>query len=287
MVTCTVVHFSPNGTTARMAGAITAGARERGALIRDVDLVGKNFEIAAASGASFDPSTTDVLFIGSPVYVGRIVQPVKRFVDALPSHLEGIIGVPYVTYGGVQVAGSLKRLATMLGLKGVKLAGAASFVARHSLIFDPDADRFADRPGEVERDLARHLTRSAIDMAIASSEGIEVPCLDPSTLPPRKAVDPGKKEQAPGALLPGPGHKKARCKKCMACISACPTKTLSLVEGNIERGEECTRCHTCVRDCPEKAWTAPLLSFFPAFHKAKTATRDPATASRIFLPVDE
>ncbi|MEI7826568.1 MAG: 4Fe-4S binding protein [Euryarchaeota archaeon] len=41
-----------------------------------------------------------------------------------------------------------------------------------------------------------------------------------------------------------------KCGHCGACVSVCPTNSITLIESCLEIADTCTACETCVTICP-------------------------------------
>lgn len=52
---------------------------------------------------------------------------------------------------------------------------------------------------------------------------------------------------------------KEQCAHCYQCVKLCPTKNITISEGNLTWGSKCAQCMACIQWCPQKAVSHPLV----------------------------
>ncbi|MBR3003729.1 MAG: EFR1 family ferrodoxin [Lachnospiraceae bacterium] len=64
-----------------------------------------------------------------------------------------------------------------------------------------------------------------------------------------------------GAKLNGPWHKvdHEKCVHCNLCVSDCPARNISIVDGFPKQGNHCIMCMRCSMNCPAQAISAGIL----------------------------
>ncbi len=129
-----VVYYSLTGKTEIVAQAL---ARELGADVRRVEDVEKpavnwwfmvTAGLAAVRGAEspIKPIATDLqgydrVFVGSPVWGGSPSTAINAFIAS--TDFSGKTVIPFMTMGGDDAAGALKKLGERIEKKGGKIAG--------------------------------------------------------------------------------------------------------------------------------------------------------------------
>jgi flavodoxin len=166
MARCGVAFISPNGSTRKVAETIADQLTVCGAAVTTADLSD------ADAGTDFVESTRAsepiCLFIGSPVYNGVAVPPVMALIESLP-RTDIAWAVPFVTYGVACSGVALWQMATALGDRGYRIAGAAKVVAVHSLMWQSDDPEGAGRPGTDDLEQVRHLAETVHDRLAAGT----------------------------------------------------------------------------------------------------------------------
>ncbi|MGI6050277.1 MAG: EFR1 family ferrodoxin [Acetivibrionales bacterium] len=54
-------------------------------------------------------------------------------------------------------------------------------------------------------------------------------------------------------------YTKEQCVHCYQCVKLCPTKNITIGEGNLIWGSKCVQCMACIQWCPQKAVSHPLM----------------------------
>lgn len=247
-----VVHFSPAGTTRRVAEIIAAAAGARGRKVHLVDLAGPD-------GGPGAPALQagDVLFVGSPTYAHHAVPRVAEFIRGLPE-AAGAFCAPFVTYGAVTSGVVLFQMARELEKKGLGILGGIKVVAAHSLLWHAEAPLGAGHPDAGDEEGIRAFVRAVLE----KTEGP-----DASTLPSEALdyQDEKIKEAASESslavlrsLFPLPAVNAEACTQCGICETSCPVANISL-DPYPTLGDRCVLCFNCIRLCPEGAVTSPVL----------------------------
>jgi flavodoxin len=133
-----LVYYSLTGKTELVAQTL---ARELGADLRrveDVDpptvnwwfMVTAGFAAARGAEAPIKPMDTslqgyDRVFVGSPVWAGSPSTPINTFIAR--ADFSGKAVIPFMTMGGDDAAGALKKLGERIEKKGGKIVGSFAF----------------------------------------------------------------------------------------------------------------------------------------------------------------
>jgi flavodoxin len=136
-----VVYYSLTGKTHVVAQAL---AKELGADVRRVEDVEKPsvtwwFIITAAISArrgtesEIKPIDTDIggydrIFVGSPVWGGSPSTPINAFIAK--ADFSGKEVIPFMTMGGNDASGALKRMSEHIERKGGKIVGSFAFSSK-------------------------------------------------------------------------------------------------------------------------------------------------------------
>lgn len=54
-------------------------------------------------------------------------------------------------------------------------------------------------------------------------------------------------------------YAKDQCVHCYQCMKLCPTKNITISEGNLIWGSKCSQCMACIQWCPQSAVSHPLV----------------------------
>jgi len=54
-------------------------------------------------------------------------------------------------------------------------------------------------------------------------------------------------------------YAKEQCVHCYQCVKLCPTKNITISNGNLIWGNKCAQCMACIQWCPQNAVSHPLM----------------------------
>ena len=54
-------------------------------------------------------------------------------------------------------------------------------------------------------------------------------------------------------------YAKEQCVHCYQCVKLCPTKNITISEGNLTWGNKCAQCMACIQWCHQNAVSHPLM----------------------------
>lgn len=222
----TSIFFSPRGTTKRVARTIAQDWPAR----REQDL------IYSPLTQELEIPAEEPVLVCLPVYYGRIPALCRTM---LRTHLKGRGGpaLAVVVYGNRAYDDALLELTDLLTECGFRVAGAAAFVARHS-IYTRVA---ADRPDAGDRAvMAEFAARCRTRIQAGAWEPVEVPG-DP---------DYRSREIPQTTVFPDCND---RCMKCYACFRACPTRAIPEEAPWQTDHTRCINCGACIFLCPTQA----------------------------------
>lgn len=254
-------YFSPTGSTARIAGVVAEAmaeceaesgrADEDGAgrpdgegraegggaagtasggktgLLTGVSLTGRD-----ADGLSRAFGANDVLLAAVPVFGGRVPDVAVRRLEGLCGN--GAPAAAVVVYGNRHYDDALLELVGLLEARGFRVAGAAAFVAEHSIVRSiaagrPDGDDLA-----AARDFGLRVMEKILS-GIADTHGPQVP---------------GNEPYKRYAGLPFHPRAGRNCVRCGACARECPVGAVPESDPGRTDGGRCIACMRCVAVCP-------------------------------------
>lgn len=248
-----IVYCSPAGTTRHVAQVIEKELQSQSADVITADLAkADGSEIISCIRSGEKP----ILFIGSPVYAGRPVPPVMKFIARLPKDA-GICAVPFVTWGCVSSGIALHDMGEALTEKGCVLPGAAKVGAVHSMMWRSDAPLGKGHPNadddQIIRDLVGKVLKKA-DQPPLSGLALSDLAYQPQNL--QAEMEKVTLEAAKGHM-PKKTVDENLCTQCGICAEICPVQTITL-SPLPAFGKDCICCFNCVRECPETAILADL-----------------------------
>jgi ferredoxin len=272
-----IIVFSPHGNTLKVAGAVKEGFLSQGIEPTLIDLTGAPWhEIRGFAYSTLNDY--DLLVLGSPVYAGRVIEPIETFLSGLPD-TEAKLAAVFVTYGLIS-GNALFHAARLLSKKGYEILGAAKIVASHSMVFEDERDQFILRPSQEDLELATTFGLVLVDKT--NHSGLKRMPMD--MLKPKKslAVRIFNKFMATRfgmALLPHVRFTRETCIQCGQCAESCPVNILTLDPYPTQVGD-CIKCYNCVRICPTNACMTPRMRVFDMSHKiiSRIYKEDPLSA---------
>jgi ferredoxin len=271
-----IIVFSPHGNTLKVAGAVKEGFLSQGIEPTLIDLTGAPWhEIRGFTYSMLNDY--DLLVLGSPVYAGRVIEPIEIFLSGLPDTKAKLAAV-FVTYGMISW-NALFHAARLLSKKGYEILGAAKIVASHSMVFEDERDQFIRRPSQEDLELAttfgrvlvnktNHFGLKRVPMDMLKSRSLAVRIFN-KFMATRFGM----------AILPHVRFTRETCIQCGRCAESCPVKILTLDPYPRQVGD-CIRCYNCVRICPTGACMAPRMWAFDMLHEivSRIYKEDPLSA---------
>jgi ferredoxin len=254
-----IIVFSPHGNTIKVAGAVKEGFLSQGIEPTVIDLTGAPWhEIRDFTYSMLNDY--DLLVLGSPVYAGRVIEPIEIFLSGLPD-TEAKLAAVFVTYGLIS-GNALVHAAKQLSKKGYAILGAAKIVASHSMVFEDERDQFILRPSQEDLELATTFGRVLVDRTNHSGlERVPVDMLKPKKSLAVRIFNRFMATRFGMAILPHVRFTRETCIQCGRCAESCPVKILTLDPYPRQVGA-CIRCYNCVRMCPTGACMAPRMWVF-------------------------
>ena len=240
-----IAHFSPTGTTAKVARAIAQGS---GCPVREVDLS------APVSPAALGPN--EVLLAAVPVFGGRAPAVAIERLSALKGNGQPAVGV--AVYGNRAFDDALLELKDALESNGFQMAAAGAFVAEHSIARSIAAGRPDDHDLEIAGKFGADVARKLADGELTP---VQVP------------GDPAYREKV-GADSPHPAAGEA-CAGCGACAKSCPVGAIPLENPAETDGSKCINCMRCVAVCPTNARSLPEAMLAAVEGMLKKVAADP------------
>lgn len=238
-------HFSPTGTTAKVACAVAQGS---GCSVRDVDL-----------STPVTPETVgadEVLLAAVPVFGGRVPAVALDRLAALKG--SGQPAVAVAVYGNRAFDDALLELKDALESNGFQVVAAGAFVAEHSIA----RSIAAGRPDAHDLEIAGNFGANVMHkLAGENPVSVQVP------------GDPAYREKA-GGNSPHPTAGEA-CVSCGTCAKSCPLGAIPLENPAVTDGSKCINCMRCVSICPANARSLPDAMLAAVEGMLKQTASDP------------
>lgn len=243
--TWAVAHFSPTGTTVKVARAIAQGS---GCPVREIDLSSREPLGAVAPD--------EVLLAAVPSFGGRVPAIALERLATLKG--SGQKAVAVVVYGNRAYDDTLLELKDALEAGGFQVAAAGAFIAEHSIARSiasgrPDAADL-ETAARFGGDIAGRLAKGTVS-------AIQVP------------GNPAYKEKKSGGGSPNHPAGNENCVGCGACAKSCPLGAIDPAKPRETDGGKCINCMRCVAICPQHARSlpAPMLAAVEGMLKEKAS----------------
>lgn len=177
---------------------------------------------------------TDLVFLGFPVYAGRLPQNAALIMSLLAGC--GAPAVLTAVYGNRAYEGALLELDGLARDRGFQPLAAVAAIAEHSLA----PEIAANRPDQRDKDLLAELGLKALSLAKTGGTGFKAPGFYAAGPP-----------LPPGLFLPGVDLEK--CVRCGQCAQICSNGAISEDKPEVTEPDKCVYCGACLKYCPEKA----------------------------------
>ena len=238
-------HFSPTGTTAKVARAVARGSD---CPVREVDLS------TPVTPATVGPD--EVLLAAVPVFGDRVPAVALKRLSALKG--TGQPAVAVAVYGNRAYDDALLELKDALESNGFQVVAAGAFVAEHSIV----RSIAAGRPDTHDLEIAGNFGAGVMQkLAGGNPAAVKVP------------GDPAYWEKTGGAS-PHPAAGKT-CVGCGTCAKNCPLGAITLENPAETDGSKCINCMRCVSICPANARSLPDAMLLAVEGMLKQTASDP------------
>lgn len=247
-----IAHFSPTGTTAKVARAIAQGS---GCPVREVDL--------SAPVSTEDLEPDEILLAAIPVFGGRVPTVALERLFALKG--SGQPAVAVAAYGNRAFDDALLELKDALETNGFQVVAAGAFVAEHSIVRSIAAGRPDAYDLETARDFGAGVMRKLADGKLAP---VQVP------------GDPAYREKV-GSASPHPAAGEI-CVSCGTCAKSCPVGAIPLETPAETDGSKCINCMRCISVCSTNARSLPDAMLAAAEGMLKQVASEPKQPELFF-----
>lgn len=236
------LYFSATFTTRKLTEAIATAAAERLGATPEIH----NITTPDQRKVPLSFCQDDLVIFGSPVYIGRIPNLIKPYMETICGG--GAFGIPVVVYGNRNFDDALIELRDLMVAGGFRCSiAAAAFVGEHSF----STVLGGGRPDAVDLSEAAAFGKAVAEAAAkgeCGGETVEVPGRTPYQF--FKAVDDeGKPFDIRKAK---PKTDAAFCNECGYCARICPMGAIN-EENPAEVPGICIKCNACVKRCPRGA----------------------------------
>lgn len=244
----TQIVFSPGGTTARVAGQISAALAQN---VQTVDLLNAPLDDTVLFGPD------QLVLAAMPVFSGRIPGVCLELLKRLKGN--GTPAVAVVVYGNRAFEDALLELSNLLESQGFVVIGAAAFVAQHSIF--PQVAK--GRPDAADEEKAKEFALGCLSKLKAKYSPVSVP----GNRPYREAGTPPLRPSGSTA-----------CTNCGVCAKICPAGAIDAATPRKTDKERCIACTACIYACPYHARAFHGLLYKIAgrsFAKKNSARKEP------------
>lgn len=229
------VYFSPTGTTKQI---VTVIANELG------ECCECDFTPVDARQEPLVFEEDDIVIFGMPVYAGRVPNVLLRYLETIKGN--NALVVPVVVYGNRDFDDALIELRDILIRCGLRVVGAAAFVAEHSFSFQ----LAKGRPDEQDMITAKTFAGKVKEKI--SGKKPETVQVDGVSYPYRGYYVPRDREGNKIDFRKIKPLTNEACDICGVCAEVCPMGSILKKDVHTVVGI-CIKCGACVKKCPKGA----------------------------------
>jgi len=245
------VYFSPTGGTKKYTKALAEAA----ASALGADFAEYDYTLPKARERVLSFEEGELVFIGTPVYAGRVPNKLIGFVQ---DNFEGngALGVPVAVYGNRSVDNGLIELRIEMENNGFHTIAGAALVSQHVM----SNIMAAGRPDENDIAYIKEFGKKVADKVI-SLKDYPAPIAVKGIEPVPAYYTPLDENGQPAKFLKAkPVTDAEKCTECGICAAVCPMGSIDK-ENVFEVPGVCIKCQACVRKCPEDAkhFTDPVM----------------------------
>jgi ferredoxin/multimeric flavodoxin WrbA len=246
-----LIYISPNGTTEKTTQVLKTIIEKDGHAVERINLgSGENREDFGSILKTINAA--DIVGFGTPAYHMDMLEPMKRFLQALQStgRVDQLRSFLYLNYGGITSGKAFSNTAQALEPMGIPVIGAMKVVAPHFHHPDPFPTKTTEAfIGEFyqalqAKDFAPLLKDRQKELLAVRKKTI-------NWLYPLVHII-GKKRELPITI------NADHCKRCGKCLKEWPVGAISLEDSVTIKRDKCLHCYHCFVACKLDAVEVPV-----------------------------
>jgi ferredoxin/flavodoxin len=246
-----LIYISPNGTTEKTTQVLKTIIEKDGHAVERINLgSGENREDFGSILKTINAA--DIVGFGTPAYHMDMLEPMKRFLQALQStgRVDQLRSFLYLNYGGITSGKAFSNTAQALEPMGIPVIGAMKVVAPHFHHPDPFPTKTTEAfIGEFyqalqAKDFAPLLKDRQKELFAVRKKRV-------NWLYPLVHII-GKKRELPITI------NADHCKRCGKCVKECPVGAISLEDSATIKRDKCIHCYHCFVACKLGAVEVPV-----------------------------
>lgn len=234
--TVTIAYFSGTGGTKAAADCMRELFQQNESKVNT---------IAITSKSTNEVGATDLLVVLSPVYAFRLASIVEKWIKKLPKTNPTKAAIISVSGGGEVSPNTACRV------KGKQILNQKGYhVVYENMLVMPS--NFATIAEDTINYRLIQILPSKIEQMVKQLLAGEGHITTPQ-YKDRIIASLGKGEHVGARIMGASMSVSSDCNQCSLCIRNCPTKNISMKQGNLSFGFSCIMCMKCIYACPKKA----------------------------------
>jgi len=236
-----IMYFSATGTTKKIIKSLTNNFLEiiESKIKKEVD-----FTLIHNRKEGIDFNKNDILFIGVPVYAGRVPNILLKYLNKIKGN--GALVVPIVVYGNRNYDDALIELNDIVKINGFKVIATASFIGEHS--FSRSLGK--NRPDLDDLEIIKVFTGKIYKKLLSVDFCKELKI--PGNQPYNSYYKPKDEDGNYLNILKVKPKTNDNCIDCKICFEVCPMNSINYEDVSQISGI-CIKCGACIKRCPENA----------------------------------